>query len=123
MKAVTSGPDADPGGGDRRRVLDLPADAEQVGVVAGEPEHPALVAAAGGHDEVAVGDAAAQRPQRQVEPGQLRHALQCRDQVVTKLAAQDLADRIGRHRTSLRWSGGAPIARRAAVLLQTVMWR
>ena len=44
--------DADPGGGHGRGVLDLAADPEQVGVVAGQPDDPAVVRAGRGDHEV-----------------------------------------------------------------------
>ena len=53
--------DADPGRRDRRGMLHLPADAEQVGVVAGQPDDPALVRAGRVDPEVPVGDPARQR--------------------------------------------------------------
>ncbi len=59
MNAVTSGPDADPGRRDGRRVLHLAADAEQVGVVAGEADDVAVVRTGDRDEEVAVRDAAA----------------------------------------------------------------
>ena len=59
-------PDADAGRRDRRRVLDLAADAEQVRVVAGQPDDPALVGAGGVDPEVPVRD-----PARQGGEGQL----------------------------------------------------
>ena len=60
------GSDPDTGGGHRRRMLDLAADAEQVRVVAGEPDHVPIHDAVHGHEEVAVRDAT--RQGRQVEP-------------------------------------------------------
>ena len=57
------GPDADAGGRDRRGVLDLAADPEQVGVVAGEPDDVAVrPLPADDDEEVAVGDPAGERP-------------------------------------------------------------
>src|SRR5258705_6895 len=74
-----------------RRGLDLAADAEQVGVVAGEPDHPAIRRAGGVHEEVAVRDSAGQRPQGQFAAGDLGDALQRADELVAELATQHLA--------------------------------
>ena len=81
--------DADPGRGDRRRVLDLAADAEQVRVVAGQPDDPALVRAGRVDPEVAVRDPAGQRGQGQLATGQLGHLLHGPDEVVVQLSVRD----------------------------------
>ena len=54
------GPDADAGRGDRRGVLDLAADAEEMGVVAGQADDIAVVAVRRRDEEVAVRDPARQ---------------------------------------------------------------
>ena len=69
-------PDADPGRRDGRGVLHLPGDAQEVGVVAGQPDDPALVRAVRVDPEVPVGDPAGQRRQGQASPGDLRDPLQ-----------------------------------------------
>ena len=83
---------ADPGRGDRRRMLDLATDPEQVGVVAGEPDDPAFIRAGRLDQEVPVRDPAGQGPKRQVAAGKIRHALHHADELVAQLAAEHLAD-------------------------------
>ncbi len=84
------GPDPDAGRGDRCRVLDLAADAEQVRVVARQPDDPAFGRPGGVHPEVPVGDPAGQGGQRQVPAGQLRDLLHRADEVVVQLPVEDL---------------------------------
>src|SRR5438876_6594608 len=66
----------DAGGGDRGGMLHLAADAEQMGVVASQPDDVAVVAVTRRHQEVAVGDAARNRGEDQLSSGGLRHALE-----------------------------------------------
>ena len=82
-------PDADPGRSHGRRVLHLPGDAQEVGVVAGQPDDPAVVRTGRVHAEVAVRDPARQRGQGQLAPGDLGNALQGPDEVVVQRAPQD----------------------------------
>ena len=70
-------------------MLDLPADAEQVRVVAGEADDPAIGRARRRDEEVAVGDPARERGQRQVAPGQLGEPAERLDERVVQLAAED----------------------------------
>ena len=82
-------PDADPGRRDGRGVLHLPGDPEEVGVVAGQPDDPALVRAVRVDPEVPVGDPAGQRRQGQASAGDLRDPLQGLDELVVQRATQD----------------------------------
>ena len=75
---------------DRRGVLDLPADAEQVGVVAREPHDPSVGRGARGDEEVPVRDPAREGGQREVPPGQLGEPAERRGERVVQLAAEDL---------------------------------
>src|SRR4029079_5792463 len=67
---------------------------------------PPPVRARGRDEEVAVRDPAAERLQGQVEAGELRHALQRRDERVAELAVDDLTV-VGVHRSRTR-RGGTP---------------
>ena len=70
-------PDADTSSRDGRRVLDFSADAEQMGVIAGETDNVAVGLTADRDQEIAVGDATRQRVrERELAPGQFRHALE-----------------------------------------------
>jgi hypothetical protein len=80
--------DADAGGRDGRRVLDLAADAEQVRIVAREPDDVTLRDIGDCHEEVAVRDPTAQRGERQRVACELRDALHRADKVVTQLTAE-----------------------------------
>ena len=82
------GADPDAGGRDRRRVFDLTADAEQVRVVAGQPDDPSLGGAARRDQEVPVRDPAGQRDQRQVAPGELREPTERVDELIAELAPE-----------------------------------
>ena len=107
-------PDADAGRRDGRGVLDLAADPEQVRVVAGEADDPALgrsPAASTRKLRFVIPPDSARR--RQVAAGELRDALHRRDELVAQLAAEDLADRrcghvISRHEKAARRSLAAP---------------
>jgi hypothetical protein len=81
-------PDPDPGGRHGRRVFHLPADAQQVGVVAGQADDPTVRRTLHVHPEVAVGDPAAQRRERQRPAGELRNLLHGEHQLVVQLSAQ-----------------------------------
>ena len=89
MNAVTSGPDADARRRDRRGMLDLAGDPEQVRVVAGQADDPALVGPGRVDPEVPVRDPARERGQGQLAPGDLRDPLHGPDEVVVQRATQD----------------------------------
>ena len=96
-------PDADAGRGDRRRVLDLPADAEQVRVVAGQPDDPALVGPGGVDPEVPVRDPARQGREGQLTAPDLRDLLERADEVVVELPVEDaLVGHLADHRLAGR---------------------
>ena len=92
-------------------MLDLAADPQQVGVVAGQADDPAVRGRRRRVDqEVAVGDAARERGQGELAAGQLGHALQRRDQLVAQLAVQRLVRRFAGARldsSSVRTRDGA----------------
>ena len=75
-----------PGRDHGRRVLHLPADPEEMRVVAGEADDVALRGAGKVDAVVAVGDAAGERGQREPVVGQLGDAPEHADQVVRHLA-------------------------------------
>src|SRR3954453_16504064 len=82
-------PDADAGSGNGRRMLHLPRDAQQVRVVAGQADDPALVRSGRVHPEVAVGDPARQMGQGEVTSGDLRDLLHRPDELLVQRATQD----------------------------------
>jgi len=93
-------PDADAGRGHGRRVLHLAADAEEVGVVAGEPNHEPGSARRAGDEEVAVRDPARQGSENQLPGSQLRQPAHGTDELVAQLAAQLVLDRGAGHRSA-----------------------
>ena len=70
------------GRGHGRRVLDLPADAQQVRVVAGQPDDVAFALAGELDEEVAVRDPAGERGEGHLPAGDLGHDLERRDEVL-----------------------------------------
>ena len=83
------GPHPHPGRGDGRGVLHLPGDAQEVGVVAGQPDDPAVIRPGRIHPKVPVRDPARQGGQGQLTPGDIRDLLQGPDEVVVQGAPQD----------------------------------
>ena len=88
MNAVDLRPDADAGRRHGRGVLDLAADAEQVGVVAGQTDDVARAVTRDGDQEVPVGDAPDSAVRTSVTPGQLGDSAHRPDQVFAQLSAQ-----------------------------------
>src|SRR5207248_11472747 len=82
---------------DRRRVLDLPADAEQVRVVPGQSEHEPRAVRRAGHEEVAVGDPAGKRREPKLPAGKLGQATERARELVTKRAPQLLLSGLRHH--------------------------
>ena len=75
---------------DGRGMLDLPGDPQQVRVVAGQPDDPALLRAGGVHPEVPVRDPARQGREGQLTARELRDLLHGAHEVVVELPMQDL---------------------------------
>jgi len=78
-------PDPHPRRHHRGRMLDLATDAEQMGVVASQPDDVALAGPRHRDQEVAVRDAAGERGQGQVDVGQLGDLLHCQNELVTEI--------------------------------------
>ena len=88
-------------------MFDVPIDPEQVRVVPGHPDDPAIIGAGRVDPEVAVGDASGQRCEREVEAGQLGNRVEGGDEVVVESA---VLDRFVRHEHSPGADGLRPPA-------------
>jgi hypothetical protein len=100
------GAHAQPSRGDRRRVLNLAADAQQVGVVAGHADDEPLGQAIGTHEVVAVGDAPGEGSEHELPAGDVRHPLHRRDELVMELPVQDVRRAVAHAPWPLRFRQG-----------------
>ena len=108
------GPDADAGRRDGGRVLDLAADPEEVRVVARKPDHVAITTACRLDEEVPIRDPAAQRSEGQLRVGELRDPLHRANELVAKVAAEDVVCFVDHERASVEMTRRRAGVRRAA---------
>jgi len=81
------GPDADAGRGNRGGVLDLAADAEEVGVVAGQSDDVAVRSTVDRDEEVPVRDPAAQGDEMELRVAELGDPSKRRGELLAQLAS------------------------------------